>query len=240
MAATCEALGWTEAEEEWLRQEYPSHGNRELERMKAEDGRPRSARAIALHARKLGITKDRTAGYRKPMPRMFWTPEREAWFRSFVPGHSEGEISAEFERVFGFPLTEGQIGNAKTTFGLRSGTHGGQFRKGQEPPNKGRTWDEQGISPEAQERMRSTQFRKNNLPWNTRPLLDERLVGDTWEIHVGLARTRKANDQWIPRARFNWMAANGRDWPDGHKAIHIDRDPLNDDADNIMPVPDDL
>ena len=60
-----------------------------------------------------------------------WTPERIAWFVKYVPGHSEREISAEHERLFGFPLTESQIGNAKTRFHVRSGTFGGRFEKGQ-------------------------------------------------------------------------------------------------------------
>jgi len=45
---------------------------------------------------------------------------------------------------------------------------------------------------------------------------------------------------WVSRARFYWERANGRQWPEGHKAIHIDGDSMNDDADNIEPVPADL
>jgi len=175
-----------------------------------------------------------------------WTPEKDAWFRAFVPGHTESEISAEHERLYGFPLTESQISNRKTTLGVKSGTHGGRFVKGQAPANKGKTWDEMGISQESREGMLRTSFKRGQLPHNTRPLLDTRFVEGSngtfrqWEIHVGLNRRERANDQWIPLAQFNWMVANHREWPDGHKALHIDHDPMNDDADNIEPVPKDL
>ena len=239
------APDWTEAEDEWLREYYPVMQNWELAEFKALDGWPRDEQAIARRAKRLGIRKDRSRGYvRRCRTPTIWTDEKDAWFRAFVPGHSEREISAEHERLWGFPLTESQIANRKAKLGVKSGTHGGRFVKGQEPANKGKTWDEMGISQESRERMLRTSFKPGQLPHNTRPLLDVRTVGnlggETREIHVGLGRRERANDQWIPLAQFNWMAANGREWPDGHKALHIDHDPLNDDADNIEPVPADL
>ena len=243
------APDWTPEEDEWLREFYTLHQNWELAEFKAQDGWPRDEQAIARRACALGIRKDRARGYvRRCRTATIWTPERDEWFRAFVPGHTEGEIIAEHERVFGFPLTVGQVANRKHTLGVRSGTHGGRFAKGSVPSNKGKTWDEIGMPEESRERCRATQFKKGLLPWNARPLLDTRLQhygrgsGDhaTWEIHVGLHRVERANDQWIPLAQFNWMQANHQEWPDGCKALHIDHDPLNDDADNILPVPNDL
>jgi len=239
------APSWTEAEDEWLRECYPLYSNAELAEFKALDGWPRDEQAIARRARTLGIRKDRSRGYVRTcrVANSIWTPERDAWFREFVPGHTEREIAEEHERLFGFPLRVGQIANRKAKLGVKSGTHGGRFCAGHEPANKGHTWDQMGMPEESRERCRATQFKRGNLPHNTRPLLDVWLAsskGDMfrqWEIHVGLNRRERANDQWIPLAQFNWMQANGRDWPDGCKALHIDRDPLNDDADNIEPVP---
>jgi len=236
------APSWTEAEDAWLREDYPLYSNAELAAFKALDGWPRDEQAICRRARTLGLRKDPALGYVRRCRRpTIWTAERDAWFRAYVPGHSEREISAEHERLYGFPLTESQIGNRKTKLGVRSGTVGGRFVKGQEPANKGKTWDEMGISQESRERMLRTSFKRGQLPHNTRPLLDVRTVGnlgsETREIHVGLNRRERANDQWIPLAQFNWMAANGREWPDGCKALHIDHDPLNDAADNIEPIP---
>jgi hypothetical protein len=236
------APDWTEAEDEWLRERYPVAQNHELAAEKALDGWPRDEQAICRRARTLGLKKDPSRGYvRKVRMPTIWTPERDAWFREFVTGHTEREISAEHERVFGFPLRTSQIANRKTKLGLRSGTHGGRFAKGHVPANKGRTWDEMGISAESRERMAVTQFKAGQLPQNTRPLLETRTDKHGYtEIHVGLSRRKRANDQWIPLAKWEWMHANGQDWPEGCKAIHIDGDMLNDAADNIMPVPNEL
>ena len=96
---------------------------------------------------------------------MKWTAERVAWFVKYVPGHSEREISAEHERLFGVPLSESQIGNAKSRFHVKSGTHGGRFVKGQKSWNKGRHWSD-FMPPESQERSRATCFKRGNLPHN--------------------------------------------------------------------------
>ena len=232
---------WTPEEDEWLREYYPSYGNRELEEFKAQDGWPRSANSIRQRARKLGLSKDPDAGYQRQFPRRFWTEERVAWFREFVPGHTEGEISAEHEHIYGFPLTEAQIGNAKSTFGVKSGTHGGQFVKGQEPPNKGRPWSE-WMPEDSREGCRRTQFKKGELNGvakeRLRDLLDVRETEDGYlEIKVSPRDARNTMRRWIPLGAFEWMKANGRDWPDGCRCVHADRDPKNCDADNIVPVP---
>lgn len=232
---------WTPEEDEWLREYYPSYGNRELEEFKAQDGWPRSANSIGQRARKLGLSKDPDAGYQRQFPRRFWTEERVAWFREFVPGHTEGEISAEHERIYGFPLTEAQIGNAKSTFGVKSGTHGGQFPKGHEPKNKGRPWSE-WMPEESREGCRRTQFKRGELNGvakeRLRDLLDVRETEDGYlEIKVSPRDARNTMRRWIPLGAFEWMKANGRDWPDGCRCVHADRDPKNCDADNIVPVP---
>ena len=243
-AAKQTAPDWTEAEDEWLREYYPTMQNWELAELKAEDGWPRDEKAIARRAKKLGIRKDRSRGYvRKCRTPTIWTDEKDEWFRAFVPGHTEGEISAEHERLFGFPLTKSQIGNRKTTLGVKSGTHGGRFVKGQVPPNKGKPRSE-WMPEESRERCRATQFRKGQVSGiaaeRDRGLLGVRIADGYREIRVDPRGQRHTMDRWIPLAKFNWMQANGRDWPDGHKAIHIDHDPLNDDADNIEPVPTEL
>lgn len=235
------APDWTEAEDEWLREYYPLYPNAELAEFKALDGWPRDEQAIARRAKKLGIQKDRSRGYvRKCRTPTIWTDEKDEWFRAFVPGHTEREISAEHERLWGFPLTESQIANRKAKLGVKSGTHGGRFVKGQEPANKGKTWDEMGISQESRERMLRTAYAKGNRPHNEGERLDERLSGDAWQVKVDCRDARNPMGYWVSRARFNWERENGRQWPEGHKAIHIDGDSMNDEADNIEPVSADL
>lgn len=239
---TTTAPSWTEAEDEWLRECYPLYSNAALAEFKALDGWPRSAGSISSRAQRLGLIKADGCGGRHA--KRFWTDERREWFVAFVPGHSEGEISAEHERLFGTPLTEGQIGNAKCKFGVKSGTVGGRFKKGNVPANKGRPWDE--WMPEgSREGCRRTQFKAGQLSGiakeRSHGLLGTRLTKDGYtEIRIDPRGARHTTERWIPLGAFNWMAANGREWPDGCKCAHADRDLTNDAADNIVPVPNDL
>jgi len=241
------APSWTEAEDEWLRECYPLYSNAELAEFKALDGWPRDEQAVARRARTLGIRKDRSRGYVRTCrrPDSIWTPERDAWFREFVPGHTEREIAEEHERVFGFPLRVGQIANRKAKLGVKSGTHGGRFCAGHEPANKGRTWDEMGMPEESRERCRATQFKRGTLSGiakeRSHGLLGIRETKDGYrEIRIDPRGARHTMERWIPLGAFNWMAANGREWPEGCKAVHADGDLTNDEADNIVPVPNEL
>lgn len=245
MAATT-APDWTEAEDAWLREDYPRFSNADLAAFKALDGWPRDERAICRRARKLGLRKDPSLGYvrRCRRPDSIWTPERDAWFREFVPGHSEAEIIAEHERVWGFPLTVGQVANRKTKLGVRSGTVGGRFQPGHEPANKGRPWSE--WMPEgSREGSRRTQFRKGQLNGMAKErnhgLLGERLTkGGYAEVRIDPRGAKHTMERWMPLGAFNWMQANGREWPEGCRCVHVDGDMTNDSADNIEPVPSDL
>lgn len=62
-------------------------------------------------------------------------PEMVQFMMDYIPGHMESEIREEFNKRFGIILTEGQIGNFKFKYGIKSGTHGGCFQKGQIPKN---------------------------------------------------------------------------------------------------------
>lgn len=231
---------WTPEEDAWLREVYPLHPNKELVGMKP--GTPRSVGSIQTRAARLGLAKADGCGGRHA--KRVWTDERREWFVAFVPGHTEREISAEHERLFGFPLRESQIGNAKAKFGVRSGTHGGRFPKGNVPANKGRPWSE-WMPPESAEGARRTQFKPGQLNGVAKERdhgrLGERVTEDGYrEIRVDPRRQQHTMSRWIPLGAFNWMAANGRDWPDGCRCVHADGNAQNDDAENIVPVPAEL
>ena len=169
-----------------------------------------------------------------------YTPEMREWLREYIPGHHEHEIIDAFEGRFGMRLTAAMVGNLKCGLGVRSGTVGPRFERGHVPANKGRTWDE-FMSPEGQEASRRTQFRKGERPHNAyHELLDEREDEDGTWVYVKPRNRRFPSQNWIPKGRFVWMQANGRDWPEGHRAVFADRDRHNFDPDNIVPVPNDL
>lgn len=175
-----------------------------------------------------------------------YTDEQLSWLHDFIPGHHEDEIIDAYGERFGERLTVSMVNNLKARLGVRSGTVGNRFSPGHVPQNKGRTWDEQGIPADVQERMRATQFRKGHLSGaaaeRKRPLLDIREEPKSGYLQIKVApRNRKHYmGNWISLAEYEWMAANGRDWPEGHRAVFADRDNRNFSPDNIVPVPAEL
>jgi hypothetical protein len=133
------------------------------------------------------------------------------------------------------------VANLKTKLGVMSGTVGGQFQKGREPANKGKTWDELGFSQEKRERMLSTAFKPGQKPHNAyHKLLDEKTDAyGTW-VYVRPRNRRFPADDWVSKQRFVWMQHYGLDWPDGCRAVFADRNNENYDPENIVPVPNDV
>lgn len=230
---------YTPEQHAWMEAHWRSMANRELaDAFEAEFGERITPGAADSYGGNRGWRKD--PGVHAKALRRYTDEERE-FLRGFIPGHSEREISAAFAERFGRGLEAYQIGNMKVELGVKSGTHGGRFEQGHVPWTKGRTWDEQGRSEEARAASLATCFKPGQLPHNTRPLLDERVGKDGYvEVHVGLHRMNRANDQWVSKAQLVWEQANGREWPEGCRCMFADGDRRNFDPGNIVPVPDGL
>lgn len=239
---------WTAEEEAWLREAYPHVHNAELARMHAEmfpDRPRRTAKAINSRAK---VWKLHKADDFVRKPPTFWTPEKDEWFRSFVPGHHEAEISAEHERVYGTPLTPSQIGNRKAKLGVQSGTDGWQFRRGQTAWNKGMSWDEQGRSAESRARSLATCFKPGEVhvaPSREREVGFERVDDDgfTWvkvrDSRVdGLQRQEpgRHNENYRLKHHIVYERAHGP-IPEGCNVVFADRDKTNFDPENLVAVP---
>ena len=229
---------YTPEQRAWMDARWRSMTNRELaDAFEAEFGERITMGAADCYGGNRGWRKD--PGVRARALRRYTDEERE-FLREFIPGHSEREIRDAYAERFGEVLTDGMIGNIKVKLDVKSGTHGGRFEQGHVPATKGRPWSE-WMSAEGAERSRATCFKPGNLPHNTRPLLDERVGKDGYiEVHVGLHRMSRANDQWVSKAQLVWEQANGREWPEGHRSMFADGDRRNFDPENIVPVPDGL
>lgn len=240
---------WTPEEEAWLREVYPTHFNDEIAEMHAErfpDRPRRTAKAINSRAKVYKLHKadgfDRAARA-KEARRTTWPPDRVEWLRSFAPGHDIYEIIDEFERLYGIRMTKCSMKNAKVRYGARSGTNVGQFQKGQEPANKGRTWDEMGMSERSRVNCRKGQFKKGQLPHNAadKPIGSERTDQDGY-VFVKVAerpsRTDR-NDNWVLKQRLVYEREVGP-IPDGHMVVFADGDKSNFDPSNLVLVPRDL
>ena len=235
---------WTPEEEAWLREVYPDHLNSRISEMHAErfpDRPRRSERAINSRARVYGLHKregfDRNQGRRS-----VWTPEREQWLRDFAPGHDIYEIIDEFERISGERLSKCAMKNAKQRFGAKSHTNIGQFVKGQESYNKGKTWDDMGLSEQARANCRRNQFKKGGIPHNAldKPIGTERedVYGYVW-VKVAERKTdpKSAHDNWKMKHHLVWEQANGQLVPEGHMVVFADHDNQNFSPGNLVLVP---
>lgn len=239
---------WTPEQDAWLREHYPRECADDLRAgFMAEFGIDRGETGIRSRAKVLGLGK--ADGYKAPHPRA-WSAERAEWFASFVPGHTEAEISAEHERLFGFPLTEGQIGNAKTRYKVKSGTTGGRFVKGQVSPNKGKRQTE-FMSPEAIERTKATRFKKGEVHdrpdgW-LKPVGHERVDNKDGYVWVKVRDSRTDGIQHQRPGHFNenyrlkhhvvWEQHNGQPVPPHTMIVFADRDKRNFDPGNLVAVP---
>ena len=121
--------------------------------------------------------------------------------------------------------------------GLRSGLTG-RFVKGCEPWTKGKSWEEQGRSAEANARSLSTCFGKGHSPWNVKPIGSERVDKDGYTM-VKVANGRKTkgghlmNDRM--KSRVEYEKVTGPISP-RTKLVRKDGDRSNDSLDNLMPV----
>lgn len=217
----------------WLEERYPQAPNCELcEEFAERFGQEITGSQLSDWACRRGV--------RKPV-RVHWDEARIGFMRSVIPGHTEQQIRDAFQERFGEVLTESQIGNAKRRLGVKSGTTGGRFEKGRVPANKGRTWEEQGISPEAQARSRSTCFKKGGMPHNAKdkPVGYERVSRDGYvEVKVAERPTRSdRNDNFRPKHHLVWEEANGRPVPPSTMIVFANGDKRDFDPANLVAVP---
>lgn len=152
-------------------------------------------------------------------------PEMVQFMMDYIPGHEEKEIREAFNDRFGIILTEGQIGNFKNNYGVKSGTHGGCFKKGMIPQNKGKK-----MSPEVYEKVKRTMFRKGNIPPNHREVGTERISKDGY-IEVKVAEPNK----WELKHRIVWREHYG-EIKDGEVIIMIDGNSLNTNIENLRKI----
>lgn len=229
---------YTPEQNAWIAERYPTTPNRELaEAFSAEFGEPSTMGAMHAWGANHGMRKE---PWVRPQAARRYTDEQLDFLRRTIPGRPLSETADLYEAEYGRRLPRTTLRNLCAKLGVRCGVNSGRFASGHEPANKGRPWSE-WMSEAGAERSRSTQFRPGTLNGIAAErdygLLGVRIANGYRMIRVDPREQANTMSRWIPLAAFNWMQANGQDWPEGHKALHIDRDPLNDEADNIEPVP---
>lgn len=163
-----------------------------------------------------------------------WTPPMREWFVAFVPGHSEKEVAEAFEARWGIPITRSKVKNAKTRFGVRSGTVGGRFEPGHVPANKGVPLSERGLTDEQMGRIAARQFRRGHRPANAKPIGSERVSADGY-VEVKVADGRR-NRNYRAKHVVVYEELHGP-VPDGCHVVFADGDRRNFDPGNLVAVP---
>lgn len=174
-----------------------------------------------------------------------WTKEELAFAKRHAKRHTWRETAEAFGKRFGWRPSKSQIHNLRKYYGIKCEIRGG--RKGLTPPNKGKTWKEQGIGADVQKRMRSTQFKCGNVPKQGERFAvgDERKDknGYTW-VKVCSSRrdgnansSRQGNRCWRLKHHLVWEAAHGKPVPEGHRVIFANRDIADFTPENIVAVP---
>ncbi|HIG0358899.1 MAG: HNH endonuclease signature motif containing protein [Clostridium sp.] len=151
-----------------------------------------------------------------------YTKEQIKFITKNVKGRSNKELTKIFNNNFGLSLKVSQIKSLKKNRKLDSGLNG-QFKKGQEPWNKGI----KGLYAKGCEK---TWFKKGSTPINHRPVGSERITVDGYtEIKV------EEPNKWRLKQQLIWEKYNGP-VPKGYVVIFGDGDQHNFNPDNLILV----
>lgn len=158
---------------------------------------------------------------------------QEAEFRSFIPGHCWQDQAAFLKDRFGVVMTARQLkgwrGNHHASSGLT-----GRYQKGHVPQNKGVP-----MPPEVYAKAKATMFGKGHKPWNDRfKIGDRRIVrwnGNQKRWYEKVSDEGTLWERWRPVARIALEKA-GTPCPEDSVVIHLDKNPLNDDLENLFVV----
>ncbi len=233
---------YTPEQHEWLRENYPHMTNADLAKAFTERfGTYMKERAAKSYGGYYRIFKSERL---RQKPKTY-TQEQLDFLREYIPGHSTAEIVDEFQRRYGVTLTRNMITVLTRRLGVKRGVFPTRFKAGCPSPNRGKTWDEMGISKEGQEVLRKNLFKPGERNSYTEEHMHSLL--DTLERKDGVlmiyVRPRNAKfpaQNWISYARFAWMQHNGREWPEGHRVMFADHDNRNFSKENVVAVPDEL
>lgn len=151
-----------------------------------------------------------------------FSPKQCEFIRGRVVGRKVSELTGLFNSHFGTELKQSQMRAFIKNHGLKSGVDT-QFKKGDEPANKGKskTW----VGGE------ETQFKKGNRPHNYVPVESERVNTDGY-VDIKIADPNR----WRGKHLIVWEQHNDRPVPKGYAVIFGDRNRRNFDPDNLILV----
>lgn len=163
------------------------------------------------------------------MIRHKYTKEEDEFLIENVKGISLKELTDRFNSKFNYNLSHRAIASRKNKLKISSGVNYGQFKKGSEPANKGKKWDDY-VPKCKQEKMKNTCFKKGQIPHNHRKLFESRINKNGYiEIKV------KEPNVWQTKHRYIYEQNFGK-IPVNYKVIFLDGNKRNFDINNLKLV----
>ena len=155
-----------------------------------------------------------------------YTEDEHKFLRQFVPGHTYKEITEAFNKKFDTNIAQSQIKSYIHNHKLNTGKTG-RFEKGHITANK-------GTHPPTVGRMGETQYKKGNLPHNTKPVGYERITKDGYiEVKIKMRPSHpNCNDNFKAKHHIVWEEVNGP-IPSGYKLTFLDGNKQNCDISNL-------
>ena len=153
-------------------------------------------------------------------------PDLVEYMLKIIPGHTENEIKDLVEREYKITLKKSQIKNFKTRYKAKSGTAGGQFKKGNIPYNKGKK-----MPSEIYEKVKGTMFKKHHTPHNHREVGSERISKDGY-IEI---KTKEPN-KWELKHRVVYRDFYKDDIKRNEVVIMLDGNKLNLSPENLQKI----
>lgn len=223
---------WTKEQEEYLIEIHKNKSNQEIANMiNNKFSTQFTSSAIGSKKKKLNLISNY-----KYIPK--YTDEVINFILENYQGRDNIELANLLNEKFNLDTNGDKVGmfkaNYKRRFGidLRTGINRGCFKKGAEPFNKGKKWED-FMSKEGMINSSKTQFKKGYIPPNRREVLEERIAKDGYiEIKI---RDGKRNKNWISKHRYIYESVYG-EIPEGHKVIFADKDKRNFEISNLILV----
>jgi hypothetical protein len=161
------------------------------------------------------------------MERHKYTPKEASFIKRHIAGRSRAEMTRLFNmQHFSDPITEGQLSNFMSRYGLRNGLLGKSLQ-GRTPHNK----DMKGYCPKGSEKG---WFKPGHKSPHCLPVGSERCLSNTVLVKYS-NRKGPRKMRWKSKHALIWERAHGK-IPRGHVVIFADGNHWNFAIDNLLLV----
>lgn len=151
-------------------------------------------------------------------------PEVAQFIAANALGHSVAWMQEQLRERYGIEHGREALQAYYKRYGIRTGNDG-RFRKGHQPPNKGKKMPEH-----VRKKLEATMFRKGQKPGNTLPVGAETKVAGYWKVKIG------EPDKWQLKSRHEWERIHGEKLGRNDAVIFLDKNPDNFAPENLIKV----